>query len=99
LFDLHPWPPSLFRHIVAPDRASLTVAKCAIVCIYTSMKNRREIIAKLEGDGWFKVAQKGSHVQFKHPTKPGRVTVPYPNRDIPLGTLRSIEKQAGLKLR
>jgi predicted RNA binding protein YcfA (HicA-like mRNA interferase family) len=63
------------------------------------MTNSREIIAKLEGDGWFKVAQKGSHVQFKHPAKPGRVTVPYPNRDIPLGTLRSIEKQAGLKLR
>ena len=77
----------------------VTVAKCSIVCIYTSKMNSREIIAKLESDGWFKVAQKGSHVQFKHPTKPGRVTVPYPNRDIPLGTLRSIEKQAGLKLR
>jgi len=61
--------------------------------------NSREIIAKLESDGWFKVAQKDLHVQFKHPPKPGRVTVPYPNRDIPLGTLRSIEKQAGLKLR
>jgi predicted RNA binding protein YcfA (HicA-like mRNA interferase family) len=45
------------------------------------------------------VAQKGSHVQFKHSDKPGRVTVPHPKRDIPLGTLRSIEKQSALKLR
>lgn len=53
----------------------------------------------LEAAGWYKVAQKGSHVQLKHPTRPGRVTVPHPERDIPTGTLRSIEKQAGLKLR
>jgi predicted RNA binding protein YcfA (HicA-like mRNA interferase family) len=46
-----------------------------------------------------KGGQKGSHVQFKHPTKPVRVTVPHPERDIPAGTLRSIERQAGLKLR
>jgi predicted RNA binding protein YcfA (HicA-like mRNA interferase family) len=45
------------------------------------------------------VAQKGSHLQFKHPAKSGRVTVPHPKRDIPLGTLKSIEKQSGLKLR
>ena len=58
----------------------------------------REIINRLTVDGRRKVAQKGSHVQFKHPTKPGRVTVPHPKRDIPIGTLRSIEKQCGLKL-
>jgi predicted RNA binding protein YcfA (HicA-like mRNA interferase family) len=51
----------------------------------------------LKSDGWAKVGQKGSHVQFKHPTKKGRVTVPHPQKDIPIGTLRSIEKQAGLK--
>ena len=59
----------------------------------------REVIAVLNADGWVQVAQKGSHVQFKHPVKPGRVTVPHPERDIPVGTLRSIEKQSGLKLR
>jgi predicted RNA binding protein YcfA (HicA-like mRNA interferase family) len=59
----------------------------------------REIIAKLTAAGWQKVAQKGSHAQFKHPTKPGRVTVPHPKRDIPVGTLRSIEMQCGFKLR
>ena len=61
--------------------------------------NSRNVISALARDGWLQVAQKGSHVQFKHPTKPGRVTVPHPRKDIPLGTLRSIEKQANLKLR
>jgi predicted RNA binding protein YcfA (HicA-like mRNA interferase family) len=59
----------------------------------------REVIAALETDGWYEVARKGSHVQFKHSSKPGRVTVPHPERDIPIGTLKSIEKQFGLKLR
>ena len=59
----------------------------------------REVIKRLEDDGWREVAQVGSHKQFKHPTKKGRVTVPHPKRDIPIGTLRSIEKQAGIKLR
>jgi predicted RNA binding protein YcfA (HicA-like mRNA interferase family) len=59
----------------------------------------REVIAALKADGWRQVNQVGSHVQFKHPTKGGRVTVTHPKRDLPIGTLRSIEKQAGLKLR
>jgi predicted RNA binding protein YcfA (HicA-like mRNA interferase family) len=58
-----------------------------------------DVIALLEKDGWREVARKGSHVQFKHPEKPGRVTVPHPKRDIPIGTLRSIERQSGLSLR
>jgi len=66
--------------------------------IYT-LVNSREIIRVLEADGWRKVAQKGSHIQLEHPAKPGRVTVPHPSRDIPPGTLRSIELQAGLRLR
>ena len=57
-----------------------------------------EIIKRIQADGWYKVAQKGSHIQFKHPAKPGRVTVPHPKKDIPIGTLKSIEKQAGIKL-
>ncbi|MGA9669234.1 MAG: type II toxin-antitoxin system HicA family toxin [Terracidiphilus sp.] len=59
----------------------------------------REIIRRLKEDGWFEVAQAGSHKQLKHPLKRGRVTVPYPKKDIPLGTLKSIEKQARLKLK
>ncbi|MBC7135790.1 type II toxin-antitoxin system HicA family toxin [Oceanibaculum nanhaiense] len=60
--------------------------------------NSREIIHRLEREGWREVARKGSHVQFKHPVRPGRVTVPHPKKDIPAGTLRSIERQSGLKL-
>jgi predicted RNA binding protein YcfA (HicA-like mRNA interferase family) len=59
----------------------------------------REVIKRLKADGWFEVAQAGSHKQFKHPVKPGRVTVVYPQKDVPGGTLRSIEKQSGLRLR
>ncbi|HEX7887683.1 MAG TPA: type II toxin-antitoxin system HicA family toxin [Phenylobacterium sp.] len=61
--------------------------------------NSREVIKALEADGWIEVAQRGSHKQFKHPTNAGRVTVPHPKRDLPIGTLRSIEKQSGLTLR
>ncbi|NJM30293.1 MAG: type II toxin-antitoxin system HicA family toxin [Rhizobiales bacterium] len=59
----------------------------------------REIIRLLRQAGWRQVAQKGSHVQFKHAEIPGRVTVPHPRQDVPPGTLRSIEKQARMKLR
>ncbi len=59
----------------------------------------REVIAALRADGSYQVGQKGSHVQLRHPTKPGRVTIVHPIKDIPLGTLRSMEKQAGIKLR
>jgi predicted RNA binding protein YcfA (HicA-like mRNA interferase family) len=58
-----------------------------------------EIIRKIESAGWRLVATKGSHLQFKHPSRPGRTTVPHPRRDLPLGTLRSIERQSGVKLR
>ena len=52
----------------------------------------------LNDDGWYLVATRGSHRQFKHMTKPGRVTVPgKPSDDLAPGTLNSILKQAGLK--
>jgi predicted RNA binding protein YcfA (HicA-like mRNA interferase family) len=55
----------------------------------------RELIRRLKADGWERVAVTGSHHQFKHPTKPGRVTVPHPRKDLPLATVRSIFRQAG----
>jgi predicted RNA binding protein YcfA (HicA-like mRNA interferase family) len=58
-----------------------------------------DVIAKLKADGWYEVRVKGSHHHFKHPTKPGIVTVPHPKRDIPKGTLASIQRQSGLKLK
>jgi predicted RNA binding protein YcfA (HicA-like mRNA interferase family) len=57
----------------------------------------REVIKMLEQDGWYEVKVNGSHHHFKHPTKPGKVTVPHPKHEIPKGTLNSIMKQAGLK--
>jgi predicted RNA binding protein YcfA (HicA-like mRNA interferase family) len=58
----------------------------------------RDAIRLIEEDGWYQVRMKGSHRQFKHPTKPGLVTIPgRPNDDLAIGTLNSIRKQAGLK--
>lgn len=58
----------------------------------------REVLKMLEEDGWRLAATRGSHRQFKHPTKPGRVTVPgKPADDLAPGTLNSILKQAGWK--
>jgi len=57
-----------------------------------------EILRPLHDDGWYLLTTKGSHRQFKHPRKPGRVTVAgKPSDDIATGTLNSIFKQAGLK--
>ncbi|MFM7317386.1 MAG: type II toxin-antitoxin system HicA family toxin [Isosphaeraceae bacterium] len=57
-----------------------------------------EVLRLLQQDGWALVAQRGSHRQFKHPDKAGRVTVPgKPSDDLAPGTLNSILKQAGLK--
>jgi predicted RNA binding protein YcfA (HicA-like mRNA interferase family) len=61
--------------------------------------NSRAVIAMLRKNGWYKVAQSGSHMQFKHQEKKGRVTVPHPKKDIPIGTLRSIERQSGVSFR
>jgi len=58
----------------------------------------REVIKMLEEDGWHLVASRGSHRQYKHPGKTGRVTVPgKPADDLAPGTLNSIMKQARLK--
>lgn len=58
--------------------------------------NSRELIKILEREGWKLIGIKGSHQQYKHPFKKGRVTVPHPSRDFPKGTLGSIFKQAGI---
>ena len=59
----------------------------------------RTVIAKLKAAGWFEVAHAGSHKQFKHLTRKGRVTVPHPEHTIPRGTLASIERQSGVAMR
>ncbi len=58
----------------------------------------RDIIKLIESDGWHWVATKGSHRQYKHLIKSGRVTIAgHPNHDLALGTLNSVLKQAKLK--
>jgi predicted RNA binding protein YcfA (HicA-like mRNA interferase family) len=57
----------------------------------------RDIVRVLLADDWYLVATEGSHRQYKHPVKLGRVTVAgQPGQDVPRGTLRSIYRQAGL---
>lgn len=48
-------------------------------------------------DGWYVVKQIGSHRHYKHPTKPGKVTIPFHRGDVDKGTAKSIFSQAGLK--
>ncbi|MDY2980066.1 MULTISPECIES: type II toxin-antitoxin system HicA family toxin [Fusobacterium] len=50
----------------------------------------------LKQDGWYLDRVKGSHYQFKHPTKKGLVTLPHPRKDLPQKTVESIFRQAGL---
>jgi predicted RNA binding protein YcfA (HicA-like mRNA interferase family) len=58
----------------------------------------RAIIKLIEDDGWEQVATRGSHRQYRHPSKPGKVTVAgKPSRDLPKGLEASILRQAGLK--
>ena len=57
----------------------------------------REMDKILKADGWYEVKQVGSHHQYKHPTKPGKVTVPeHGGKNINLTVAKSILKQAGL---
>jgi predicted RNA binding protein YcfA (HicA-like mRNA interferase family) len=58
----------------------------------------RDVIRLIEDNGWFLLETKGSHRQYRHPHKPGRVTVPgHMGDDLAPGTLNSVLKQAGLK--
>jgi predicted RNA binding protein YcfA (HicA-like mRNA interferase family) len=58
----------------------------------------RDVIRLIENDGWFLLATRGSHRQYRHALKPGRVTIAgKPSDDMAPGTLNSVLKQAGLK--
>ncbi len=58
----------------------------------------REVIRLIEEDGWYLVVTRGSHRQYKHPDKPGRVTIAgHQKDDLAQGTLNSVLKQAKLK--
>ena len=57
----------------------------------------KEAEKKLLADGWFHVNTTGSHKQFKHPNKPGKITIPQHKGDLDIKTANTILKQAGLK--
>ena len=59
-------------------------------------RDSRSIIRLLEEDGWYLVGVNGDHYYFKHRTKKGKVSVPHPVKDLPIGTLKSISKQTGV---
>lgn len=59
----------------------------------------REVLRLLEAEGWYRVGQVGSHVQLKHNTRKGRVTVSHPRKDVKIEDLISIERQSGVRLR
>ena len=56
----------------------------------------RKLIIELKADGWVLVRINGSHHHFSHPVKSGLVTVPHPKKELPVGTVKSIRKQAGI---
>ncbi|MDO6354982.1 type II toxin-antitoxin system HicA family toxin [Caloramator sp. CAR-1] len=58
----------------------------------------REIIKILQDDGWFLFEVRGDHHQFKHPTKKGKITIPHPKKNLPIKTVKSIFKQAGIEI-
>lgn len=60
-------------------------------------RNSRKLIKLLETEGWYLVEVRGSHHQFKHSLRPGKVTVPHPKKGLPLGLVRAIYRQAGLR--
>jgi predicted RNA binding protein YcfA (HicA-like mRNA interferase family) len=68
----------------------------AVVVIITTMSSQ-ELLKRLEADGWTLRNVKGSHHVFKHPTKPGHISVPHPKKDLGVGLVNKLFKQAGLK--
>ena len=59
--------------------------------------NSSELIRLVESDGWVLRRVRGSHHQFRHPEKPGLVTIPHPRKDMPKGTVSNILRQAGIR--
>lgn len=58
----------------------------------------KELEKLLKKNGWYYADAVGSHYQYRHPTKKGKVTVPFHKSDLPIGTVRAILKQAGIML-
>ena len=92
-----PWKPlrqSVLEHL--NQRRHLALHS---ISVYNTHMKSAEIIKRLERDGWVLANTRGSHRQYRHPEKKGRVAVPHPQADLPIGTVRSIFKQAGWEWR
>ena len=61
-------------------------------------KSSREIFKLLKADGWYICRTTGDHFQFKHLVKSGTVTVQHPVKDLTINNIKSIERQAGIKI-
>lgn len=88
----------LVSRLEVPDARSLALACGFTKCYNNIVVDSTEVIRLLKRAGWVHVHTKGSHTHFKHPTRPGKVTVPHPRKDLPLGTLKSIERQSAVTL-
>lgn len=69
-----------------------------MVVIITTM-NSKELTKRLEKEGWVLCNVKGSHHVYRHPNKPGHISVPHPRKDLGIGLVKKLLKQAGLKAR
>jgi len=68
------------------------------MCIHTHEKSA-DVIRKIEAQGWVLARINGSHHHFRHKARLGTVTIPHPVKDLPIGTLKSIERQSGVNIR
>lgn len=68
-----------------------------VYSIYNSWMNSKELIKTLEKDGWILRGSKGSHHVFSHPFKAGHITVPHPKKDLGIGLVQKLLKQAGIR--
>ena len=68
-----------------------------VYVIYHLRMNGKELIKSLEKDGWVLRGSKGSHHVFNHPHKTGHITVPHPKKDLGIGLVQKLLKQAGMK--
>lgn len=62
------------------------------------LRDRRRLIEKVEADGWYLSNVSGSHYQYKHPTKPGKLTIPHHRGDLSIRTVKSVLRIAQLEL-
>lgn len=86
----------MFLHLSIDKKEGFAYDNIERGLYYMKSYSSREVLQILQNDGWYEVRCRGSHHQFKHPTKKGTVTIKHPDKDIPPGTLNSISKQSGI---